>query len=504
LSTAQGQIDDFAREGLRTMALGMRNIPQKEFDDWYKEWQKASMKIVNRKEELDKVATLIEKELILVGVTAIEDKLQDHVPETIANLLKAQIHVWVLTGDKQETAINIGRSCKMITEDMGDLIEINANNVEDADKIIMGDLDIFRRDGRVGQDNNRAVIIDGKTLGLIFDSTTGVKENFIELGTSCKSVICCRVSPSQKAEVVTAVKKFTHGAITLAIGDGANDVAMIQSARVGVGISGNEGLQAVNNSDFAIAQFSFLQRLLFVHGAWNYTRISNVLLYSFYKNITLYLVNLWFSIYCMWSGQPIYNTTTITLFNIAFTFLPPFAMGLLDRTSTSEQRMKRPALYCYSQNGMGYNQDVFWRWIVQSVLHSVLLFWITLLSMYTGVNNHHGYSEGYLEIGNTVYTAVVITTCIKAGLEKESWTLVCVLQIFGSIVLWAIFLWGFSYFWLAPWLPMADANMLNMAYILTENSGFWFSTFVASSVSIATDIVFKVLGTTLGKGSKCS
>eukprot|EP00091_Calanus_sinicus_P021283 TRINITY_DN6220_c0_g1_i1.p1 TRINITY_DN6220_c0_g1~~TRINITY_DN6220_c0_g1_i1.p1 ORF type:complete len:277 (-),score=39.48 TRINITY_DN6220_c0_g1_i1:95-925(-) len=276
---------------------------------------------------------------------------------------------------------------------------------------------------------------------------------------------------------------------------------MIQSARVGVGISGNEGLQAVNNSDFAIAQFSFLQRLLFVHGAWNYTRISNVLLYSFYKNITLYLVNLWFSIYCMWSGLPIYNTTTITLFNIAFTFLPPFAMGLLDRTSTSEQRMNSPGLYCYSQNGMGYNKDVFWRWIVQSVLHSVLLFWITLLSMYTGVNNHYGYSEGYLEIGNTVYTAVVITTCIKAGLEKESWTIVCMLQIFGSIVLWALFLWAFSYFWLAPWLPMADANMLNMALILTENSGFWFSVFVASSVSVASDIVFKVLGTPLRRCS---
>ena len=196
-----------------------------------------------------------------------------------------------------------------------------------------------------------------------------------------------------------------------------------------------------------------------------------------------------------------YNTTTITLFNIAFTFLPPFAMGLLDRTSTSEQRMTNPALYCRSQNGMGYNHNVFWRWIVQATLHSVLVFWVTLLTMYTGVNNHNGYSEGYLEIGNTVYTAVVITTCIKAGLEKETWTMVCILQIFGSILLWAIFLWAFSYFWLVSWLPARNANMLNMAFILSNNSGFWISTFVSSSVSIATDIVFKVLEK---PASKCS
>ena len=155
--------------------------------------------------------------------------------------------------------------------------------------------------------------------------------------------------------------------------------------------------------------------------------------------------------------------------------------------------MENPSLYCHSQRGLGYNYNVFWRWIVQATLHSVLIFWITLLTMYTGVNNQHGYSEGYLEIGNTIYTAVVITTCIKAGLEKETWTSLCILQIFGSIVLWFLFIWAFSYFWLVPWMPARNANMLNMAFILVTNSGFWISTSVASSVCIATDIVCKVL-----------
>merc|ERR1719209_999795 len=244
------------------------------------------------------------------------------------------------------------------------ILRINGD-VAAAKEILSKELAEMEKKGTKGKDNEKAIIIDGRTMGLVFEDPEA-KRLFAELGISCKTVICCRVSPSQKADVVSLIQEFTHGEVSLAIGDGANDVAMIQAARVGVGISGNEGLQAANSADFSIAQFSFLKRLLFVHGAWNYSRISKVLLYSFYKNITLYLVNMWYSIYCMWSGQPVYSTLTITLFNILFTFLPPFAIGLLDQTSTSKERMKTPGLYYDSQNGTGYNKNVFWRWIVQA------------------------------------------------------------------------------------------------------------------------------------------
>ncbi|KAG8520245.1 Phospholipid-transporting ATPase IB, partial [Galemys pyrenaicus] len=97
------------------------------------------------------------------------------------------------------------------------------------------------------------------------------------------------VSPLQKSEIVDVVKKRVK-AITLAIGDGANDVGMIQTAHVGVGISGNEGMQATNNSDYAIAQFSYLEKLLLVHGAWSYNRVTKCILYCFYKNVVLYII----------------------------------------------------------------------------------------------------------------------------------------------------------------------------------------------------------------------
>ncbi len=117
---------------------------------------------------------------------------------------------------------------------------------------------------------------------------------------------CCSIT----SFIYSQVQKHTN-AICLSIGDGANDVAMIQKANVGVGINGNEGLQAANTSDFAIAQFRFLTRLLFVHGAWFNARNSKVILYSFYKNICLYIIVLWFAIYSYWTGQVLFERWTI-------------------------------------------------------------------------------------------------------------------------------------------------------------------------------------------------
>jgi phospholipid-transporting ATPase len=145
------------------------------------------------------------------------------------------------------------------------------------------------------------LIIDGRSLTFALEDD--VKFIFLELACLCKAVVCCRVSPLQKALVVKLVKKNVKGSITLAIGDGANDVGMIQAAHVGVGISGMEGLQAARSADFAIAQFRYLRKLLLVHGGWAYSRLSKLILYSFYKNITLYLIQMWFALDNGFSGQ---------------------------------------------------------------------------------------------------------------------------------------------------------------------------------------------------------
>ncbi|KAI1883759.1 hypothetical protein AGOR_G00234850 [Albula goreensis] len=270
----------FATEGLRTLCYAMADISEASYKEWVEMYELASITIQNRVLKLEESYELIEKNLHLLGATAIEDKLQDKVPETIETLMKADIKIWILTGDKQETAINIGHSCKLLTKNMG-LLVINEDSLDDTREILNQHCSMLGN--TLHKENNFALIIDGKSLK--YALTFGARQLFLDLALSCKAVICCRVSPLQKSEVVEMVKKQVQ-VITLAIGDGANDVGMIQTAHVGVGISGNEGLQAANSSDYSIAQFKYLKNLLLVHGAWNYNRVAKCILYCFYKTLS--------------------------------------------------------------------------------------------------------------------------------------------------------------------------------------------------------------------------
>lgn len=251
------------------------------------------------------------------------------------------------------------------------------------------------------KDANVALVIDGKTLK--YALTCDLRGDFQELCFLSRVVICCRVSPIQKAEVVDMVTQNTK-AVTLAIGDGANDVAMIQKANVGIGISGVEGLQAACASDYSIAQFRYLRRLLLVHGAWNYARISKLILYSFYKNVCLYVIELWFAVYSGWSGQILFERWTIGLYNVVFTAMPPFAIGLFEKFCTAETMLKYPVLYKASQSSKLFNVQVFWIWIANALLHSVFLFWLPMVAFRNEVIWGDGKTSDYLLLGNMVYT----------------------------------------------------------------------------------------------------
>ncbi|PPD84472.1 hypothetical protein GOBAR_DD18601 [Gossypium barbadense] len=291
-------------EGLRTLVVGMRELSTSEFKQWHSTFEAASTALMGRASLLRKVANNIENNLHILGASGIEDKLQQGVPEAIESLRTAGIKVWVLTGDKQETAISIGYSSKLLTSKMTQII-INSKSMESCrksleDAIIMSKK-LTTTSAISGTTNNTggtsgagstpiALIIDGTSLVYILDSE--LEERLFQLSCNCSVVLCCRVAPLQKAGIVSLVKKRTAD-MTLAIGDGANDVSMIQMADVGVGISGQEGRQAVMASDFAMGQFRFLVPLLLVHGHWNYQRMGYMILYNFYRNAVFVLVLFW-------------------------------------------------------------------------------------------------------------------------------------------------------------------------------------------------------------------
>jgi phospholipid-translocating ATPase len=285
-------LEMFAREGLRTLCIAQRELTEEEYQTWNTQHDIAASAVQDREDKMEAVADAIERELTLLGGTAIEDRLQDGVPDTIALLGDAGIKLWVLTGDKVETAINIGFSCNLLNNDM-QLIVFKADDdtPEGAERELNTHLEKFNMTGSDAElaaarkDHSPpgpgyAIVIDGDALKFVLEE--GLRQKFLLLCKQCKSVLCCRVSPSQKASVVQMVKTGLD-VMTLSIGDGANDVAMIQEADIGVGIAGEEGRQAVMSSDYAIGQFRFLQRLILVHGRWSYRRLGETIANFFYK-----------------------------------------------------------------------------------------------------------------------------------------------------------------------------------------------------------------------------
>uniref|UniRef100_A0A8C6KAT0 Phospholipid-transporting ATPase n=1 Tax=Nothobranchius furzeri TaxID=105023 RepID=A0A8C6KAT0_NOTFU len=476
-------LEQFATEGLRTLCFAVADISESSYQHWQEIYLRASTSLQNRALKLEESYELIEKNLQLLGATAIEDKLQDKVPETIETLMKADIKIWILTGDKQETAINIGHSCKLLTKNMGMLV-INEDSLDATRETLSHHCGMLG--DAVYKENDFALIIDGKSLK--YALTFGVRQYFLDLALSCKAVICCRVSPLQKSEVVEMVKKQVK-VITLAIGDGANDVGMIQTAHVGVGISGNEGLQAANSSDYSIAQFKYLKNLLLVHGAWNYNRVAKCILYCFYKNIVLYIIEIWFAFVNGFSGQILFERWCIGLYNVIFTALPPLTLGIFERSCRKENMLKYPELYKTSQNAMGFNTKVFWAHCLNGLFHSVILFWFPLKAFQHDTVFGSGQTPDYLLLGNMVYTFVVITVCLKAGVETSSWTMFSHIAIWGSIILWVVFFLIYSSLW--PIITLAP-DMSGEATMMFSSGVFWMGLFFIPVTSLIFDVAYKL------------
>uniref|UniRef100_A0A4W4HD04 Phospholipid-transporting ATPase n=1 Tax=Electrophorus electricus TaxID=8005 RepID=A0A4W4HD04_ELEEL len=477
-------LEQFATEGLRTLCFAVTDITESVYQQWQEVHHRACTSLQNRALKLEESYELIEKNLQLLGATAIEDKLQDRVPETIETLIKADIKIWILTGDKQETAINIGHSCKLLTKNMG-LLVINEESLDGTRETLSHHCNMLG--DALHKENDFALVIDGKTLK--YALTFGVRQYFLDLALSCKAVICCRVSPLQKSEVVEMVKKHVK-VITLAIGDGANDVGMIQTAHVGVGISGNEGLQAANSSDYSIAQFKYLKNLLLVHGAWNYNRVAKCILYCFYKNIVLYIIEIWFAFVNGFSGQILFERWCIGLYNVIFTALPPLTLGIFERSCRKENMLKYPELYKTSQNAMGFNTKVFWAHCLNGLFHSVILFWFPLKAFQHDTVFGNGKTPDYLLLGNMVYTFVVITVCLKAGLETSSWTMFSHIAIWGSIALWVVFFGIYSSLW--PLIPFAP-DMSGEADMMFSSGVFWTGLLFIPITSLVFDLAYKVI-----------
>lgn len=425
-------IDDFACEGLRTLLYAYRYVDAADYNQWKRVYHEATTSLVNRQERIEAAAELIEQNLDLAGATAIEDKLQQGVPETIEMLRRANIKVWMLTGDKRETAINIAHSagiCKLVSE----IYILDATEEGPLqDRIATTLVDVGR-----GMVPHCVVVIDGHTLGVV-EEDDALKVLFFDLVARVDSVICCRASPAQKATLVKCIRERVPTSLTLAIGDGANDIAMIQSSHVGIGISGREGLQAARVSDYSIAQFRFLQKLLFVHGRWNYIRTGKYVLATFWKEVTFYLVQALYQRYNGFTGTSFYESTSLAVFNTLFTSLAVILLGMFEQDLRAETLLAMPELYTYGQKNRAFNFRKYVGWMIVAVLEAVFIFFGIW-----GIFSHITFDRdnGLFAMGDLAFTAGVLFINIKLlVLELHNKNVVTFIGFFISVAGW--FLWN--------------------------------------------------------------
>ncbi|WVO15675.1 hypothetical protein L204_103336 [Cryptococcus depauperatus] len=459
----------FASEGLRTLCLAYRVLDPRVYELWAKKYHEATVALQEREEQIEEVSSMIEQDLILLGATAIEDKLQDGVPETISDLKRAGIKIWVATGDKLETAVAIGYTTNLLTNDTNLIViregrhSIKDQLREALEAFFSEDVGIRRslsrmNSGRnstnvprltrvntgvqslVGRDNGTrpggfSLVIEGHALTHCFDDEE-IEALLLALSTKCNTVICCRVSPLQKAQIVHLIKD-NLGVMCLAIGDGANDVSMIQAADVGVGISGEEGLQAVNSSDYAIAQFRYLKRLLLVHGHWSYFRNSNMILNFFYKNIIGIGVLFWFMIYCGWSTTYVFAYIYLLFWNVFWTIAPVIAIGLFDRNIDGETLMALPELYRRSREGRYFGLKRFFYYILEGTYQSAVIYFFIHYTYVTTTTRGDGYDVYMYEMSTTQAIAAVMVANLFSGLNIDAWTgWVWFAVWFGPFLVW--------------------------------------------------------------------
>lgn len=512
LDQTSKHLEEYATEGLRTLCIARRELTWSQYEQWSKKHLEASSSLLNREEKMETVADSIERELVLLGGTAIEDRLQDGVPESIAILGDAGIKLWVLTGDKVETAINIGFSCNLLGNDM-DLLVIKTN-VLDEEKlqhgIIPGDddqmiidkliksylMDNFKMTGSVeelelaAEDHSApnekfGVVIDGDALKLALEDSD-IQRRFLLLCKQCKAVLCCRVSPAQKAAVVKMVKD-TLDVMTLAIGDGSNDVAMIQAADVGVGIAGEEGRQAAMSSDYALGRFRYLTRLLLTHGRWSYKRFAEMIPSFFFKNINYTFALFWYSIYNSFDGSYLFDFTYLMFYNLAFTSTPVIFLAVFDQDVSAKVSLLVPQLYRSGIMRLEFREKFFWIYASDGLYQSLIAFFFPYLMYATSFQTMNG-----MQADHRFFVGVLVTfiSCISANLyvwmHQYRWDWLSFLSI--SISIFILFAWTIVWT-VGTWAE----EFYRAAIILFSQAMFWACLFVGIVVCLLPRLIYDII-----------
>uniref|UniRef100_A0A8C2C4N7 Phospholipid-transporting ATPase n=1 Tax=Cyprinus carpio TaxID=7962 RepID=A0A8C2C4N7_CYPCA len=498
-----------ATEGYRTLCVAFKQLSAEEYAVADTGLREARLALQDREEKLIAVYNQVETGMSLIGATAVEDRLQEEAAETMEALQGAGMKVWVLTGDKMETAKSTCYACRLFQRGT-ELLELTLRTLEDErlkreEKLrelkLLRFLSFLSCRSWSTANQDYGFIIDGATLSIVMNPQHEVdasqyKSLFLQICQNCTAVLCCRMAPLQKAQIVKMVKTSKGSPITLSIGDGANDVSMILEAHVGIGIKGKEGRQAVRNSDYAIPKLKHLKKLLLAHGHLYYVRIAHLVQYFFYKNLCFILPQFLYQFFCGYSQQPLYDAAYLTMYNICFTSMPILLFCLFHL-----YRAVADTLCSYRE--IANNAMLRWRpflyWTLLGIFQGLLFFFGVRFLFSNPALQDNGQVFGNWSYGTIVFTVLVFTVTLKLALDTRHWTWINHFVIWGSLAFYVFF----SFFWGGIIWPFLKQQRLYFVFAnMLSSVSAWLVIIILIILSLLPEILLVVLRKPRGPHSR--
>ncbi|CAD8189038.1 unnamed protein product [Paramecium pentaurelia] len=447
------ECENLAREGFRTLVITQKLLTKSEYENWKCKFDQANEQIENRDTEIQKAISLLEKDMEFLGITGVEDKLQEEVCSTLENVRNAGINVWMLTGDKIETAICIAISSgiKSPTQQIFLIKETS-----DPEKF-QQQINTFGI-----ETNNNLLVIDGTSLNT---ALTYFEELFFTIATKSQSVVCCRCSPTQKAQVTECIKFYTKKVVAC-IGDGGNDVGMIQSADVGIGIEGKEGKQAALASDFSIVKFKYLNVLLLWHGRLSYKRSALLSQFVIHRGLIISVIQAVFMFVFYFLSISIFSGGLLLGYSTIYTMFPVFSI-IFDEDVDIKIALQYPPLYRSLQKGRDLNAKTFMVWVWKSIFQGVIIM-ILALVMFKNI---------FLEIETVAFTALIFNQYALTLSELHSLHIVMIISNVASAVIYIL-----SIMWFPNQLLVSAMTFQFFFYVIVIVLVSWSPCFIAQKI----------------------
>ncbi|KAG9302506.1 hypothetical protein G9A89_007210 [Geosiphon pyriformis] len=388
---------NMAREGLRTLVVARKRLSDEAYNEFNQRFHEAKVSISDRKAQEELIlSSMLEHDLELLGVTGVEDKLQDDVKSTLELLKNAGLRIWMLTGDKIETATCIAVSSKLVARNQFIHTIAKVQNPEAA----------LEKMDALQSNPGSCLVIDGESIQIYMDH---FRNEFIDLAVRLPVVVACRCSPTQKADITRLIKTYTKKRVCC-IGDGGNDVSMIQAADVGVGIVGKEGKQASLAADFSVTQFSFLTKLLLWHGRNSYKRSAKLAQFVIHRGLIISVIQAVFSSIFYFAPIALYQGWLIVGYSTIYTMAPVFSL-VLDQDVNQDIAMGFPELYKDLTKGRSLSYRTFFQWVMISVYQGGAIMIMSIVL----------FEDQFVHIVSISFTSLILNELLMVALEINTW-----------------------------------------------------------------------------------